>query len=302
MADYRYFKTIFWNDPYIKDECKTVSEKELFIWLFTNGHSTQAGIYPISTKTISEETGIIIGRVKEIFEKFIKDKKIKYQDKVLWVINFLKHQPNKSSKVLTRIAEDLGQLDNHPLVKEFLEKYEHLVIPYQYPIHTLSDKEKGKEKNTKGKEEEKENILQQSKALLTSFPNNAQSLISDYIELARLENKTKTITAGRELRLITEIFDLCKVSDSERFYKALKITCDKSAPHINYIKAVLKRLNKDQAKEDEKRKRHQERLEKERKVAEEEQKEREEGAVPPPPEAVRAFKKLGIKISERKIK
>ena len=154
MADYRYFKTIFWNDPYIKDECKTVSEKELFIWLFTNGHSTQAGIYPISTKTISEETGISLGRVKEIFGKFIKDRKIKYQDKVLWVINFLKHQPNKSSKVLKRIAEDLEQLDNHPLVEEFLEKYNHLEIPYQYPIHTLSDKEKEKEKNTKGKEKE----------------------------------------------------------------------------------------------------------------------------------------------------
>lgn len=153
MADYRYFRPKFWNDPYIKDQCRTVSEKELFVWLFTNEHSSQAGIYPISTKTISEETAIPQKRVQQLFEKFIKDKKIKYQDKVLWVINFLKHQPNKSSKVLIRIAEDLNQLNSHPLVEEFLRKYEYLEIPYRYPIDTLSGKEKEKEKNTKRKED-----------------------------------------------------------------------------------------------------------------------------------------------------
>lgn len=152
----------------------------------------------------------------------------------------------------------------------------------------------------KKKEEEKENIPQQSKALLTSFPKNVQFLIKDYVELARLENKTKIITVGRELRLITEIFDLYKVSDPERFYKALKTTCDKSAPHINYIKAVLKRLNKDQEKEVEKRKQHQERIEKEIKAAAEKQKEMETDAVPPPPEAVKALKRIGIKIGERR--
>ncbi len=163
MADYRFVKCKFWTDPYILD--LEPDEKTIFLWLFTNEHSNQAGIYPVSLKTIAFETGYPIDRVSEIIDRLSRDGKVVYtEEKILWVKNFLRHQPNKSPKVLTRVAEDLKSLNNNKLVEEYLRYYHDLSIPYRYPINKESTKEKEKEK-----EKVKENIIETTNVV--SAPN-----------------------------------------------------------------------------------------------------------------------------------
>jgi len=155
MADYRYFKCKFWSDPYIRE--LRSDEKMVYIWMFTNEHTNQAGIYPIHESTIAVETGYPQKRICEILSKFLKDKKIVYTDqKILWVKNFLRHQPNRSEKVLKRIATDLKEINDPVLVNDFLKYYDTLSIPYGYPIDTLSSKEKEKEKEKEEEEGEGE--------------------------------------------------------------------------------------------------------------------------------------------------
>ena len=167
MADYRFVKCKFWSDPYILD--LEPDEKTVFLWLFTNEHSNQAGIYPVSLKTIAFETGYPIDRVSEIIDRLSRDGKVVYtEEKILWVKNFLRHQPNKSPKVLTRVAEDLKSLNNNKLVEEYLRYYHDLSIPYRYPINKEPTKEKEKEKV-----KVKENIIETTNVV--SAPNRKEN-------------------------------------------------------------------------------------------------------------------------------
>lgn len=134
MADYRYFKCKFWADPYIQELLP--EEKLLYIYLFTNEHGNQAGMYPITLRTIVFESGIESENLKTILAKFRGDGKCIYQNKIMWVKNFVRHQANKSPKVRKRIATDLEELTDCNLIGQFLKYNDTLSIPYQYPINT----------------------------------------------------------------------------------------------------------------------------------------------------------------------
>jgi len=82
------------------------------------------------------------------------------------------------------------------------------------------------------------------KNLLSQFPKKITDMVDEYIELARLENKTKRITLQKRRRLINELHLLwtsCNSSITQKdFEKALRITVNKEAPNVNYVKKVMK--------------------------------------------------------------
>lgn len=86
----------------------------------------------------------------------------------------------------------------------------------------------------------KDNIPQ-SQALLSHFSKNTQDKINIYIERNRLKNKSKAISSGRKLTLITELWnsrDRCK--DDNIFNYALDMAINYDAPNIGYINAIIK--------------------------------------------------------------
>ena len=93
MAKYRPVYTKFWSDPWIQ---KLRSKRKLlYLYLFTNEHCNEIGLYPISFRTMSQETGIDIRSVSKSIEFFEKEKRIIY-DRArgeIWVKNYLKYQP-----------------------------------------------------------------------------------------------------------------------------------------------------------------------------------------------------------------
>lgn len=151
MADYSYIQTAFWNDP--ENEKLTPEEKLVFIYSFSNPQRTQSGIYAVSDRRIAFDTGYPIETISKVLDSLCEKGKIQYDGKVIWVVNFLKHQPNSSPTVKTRIAKDLRPYMNHSFIEEFKEKYKNLSIPYSDPIDTFPIKGKGKENE---KEEERE--------------------------------------------------------------------------------------------------------------------------------------------------
>ena len=68
MSKTRYIKTDFWSDSFI--ESLDPVEKLLFIYLFTNDRLDLCGIYEITLRKISFETGINEDRVQKIISKF----------------------------------------------------------------------------------------------------------------------------------------------------------------------------------------------------------------------------------------
>lgn len=154
MADYSYIKSSFWTDP--ENEKLPPEAKLVFLYLISNPLRTQCGIYKISPNRIAYNTGYPIDTVSKAIDTLSREKKIKYDGLVVWVINFFKHQANSSPKVLKRVAKELEELGSHPYVKEFLEYYKDYNIPYEYPIDTVSE---GYPKKEKEKEKEKENKI-----------------------------------------------------------------------------------------------------------------------------------------------
>jgi len=89
--------------------------------------------------------------------------------------------------------------------------------------------------------------LSQINNLLSQFPTNLQSLINEYIDIARLENKTEKISLHRQKRLIDELLLLWDnykghPIDKADYRSALKITVNNRAPNINYVRKVIKNI------------------------------------------------------------
>lgn len=90
MAKVRPILIQIWEDEDFQNY--TVTEKLLFISLFTNKNVTESGVYHITFKTIKNLTDIpLIDVKKTILETF--SKKVVYDPKnsLIWVKNFLKH-------------------------------------------------------------------------------------------------------------------------------------------------------------------------------------------------------------------
>lgn len=120
MAE-RGFQTELWTDPFIQG--LSPEAKLLFIYLWTNKHCNQAGLYEISLKTMAFDTGLAQDSLLKLLKE-LEPKVTWYADRnLVWVKNFLKRQC-KSQSFLIAAAKCLKNLNSNGLVKEFFN-YNH---------------------------------------------------------------------------------------------------------------------------------------------------------------------------------
>ncbi|MGD8228060.1 MAG: hypothetical protein PVI20_09785 [Desulfobacteraceae bacterium] len=131
----RSFDDAFWADPFIQELSKDA--KLLYAYAFTNQHCNQAGLYQITLKTISFETGIDLDSLPQLFESELKEKVVWYANhQVLWVKNFIRRQ-SKSPKFLIAVARCLEKIKDKKMVEELLLYNDTLLIPYEYPTNSI---------------------------------------------------------------------------------------------------------------------------------------------------------------------
>jgi len=133
----RRFDTEYWNDPDIMK--LPMKAKLLYIYLWTNIHCNQAGLYEIAIETISFETKLIVEEIPELLK--LLEKKVTWlpEQNLIWVKNFL-HRQSKSPLFLTAAAKCLEKINNNGLVKEYIDynlRYT-LSIPYREGIDRVS--------------------------------------------------------------------------------------------------------------------------------------------------------------------
>ena len=116
MAE-RGFQTELWTDPFIQGV--PPEAKLLFIYLWTNKHCNQAGLYEITLKTIAFDTGLPQESLPALLKQ-LEPKVVWYPEQnLIWVKNFLKRQC-KSQSFLVAAAKCLRATRNNGLVKEFI--------------------------------------------------------------------------------------------------------------------------------------------------------------------------------------
>lgn len=119
MAQYRYVYSTFWNDPLIL-ECFTPEDKLFFLYLLTNSHTTQMGVYRITKKEIAFELGYSIESINSLMDRFLNHHKlIKYNEitRELAIKNWGKYNLNKGGKpVEDCIKSELKNVDDKELI------------------------------------------------------------------------------------------------------------------------------------------------------------------------------------------
>lgn len=99
-----------WLDSKIKDKLQNW-EKYLFIYLLTNSHLEQVGIYEITFNTISYETGLTHEQVTRGMKKLEEVELISYDDNTneVAILNYLKHSILGGGKPYEKCFYNLGK-------------------------------------------------------------------------------------------------------------------------------------------------------------------------------------------------
>jgi len=132
MATQRYISTSFWDDKWIME--LDPSEKLLYLYLLTNPLTNIAGIYKITEKRISFDTGFTPDTVRHIFEKFQKANKAHLVGEYIILPSWPKHQHWQThDKIRTGILIELNNLPKDILGRAIKHGYAFPIPKELYP-------------------------------------------------------------------------------------------------------------------------------------------------------------------------
>lgn len=117
MAIFRKVHTSFWSDSFVSD--LDTDHRYFYLYLLTNEHTKQCGIYEITKKQMAFETGYSIDRVCKILGYFIKSGKVRYNEltKELALGNWLKYNGSDSPKIKSCIDTEFSYCKDTVLIE-----------------------------------------------------------------------------------------------------------------------------------------------------------------------------------------
>lgn len=122
MAKYRAIYQKIWKDPDF--QLYTPESKLLFIYLCTNESTTESGLYPLTIKTISDETGIPSETVAHLLNNGLRNVTYDLTNHCIFVKNFRKYNAGgKPDLIKKSIAKDYLITPNTPLWQTFVQLY-----------------------------------------------------------------------------------------------------------------------------------------------------------------------------------
>lgn len=136
MAEYRTVRMNFWNDPYI--ESLSVSQKLLYMYLFTCPHTNNLGLLEISERKIAFESGVSIKDVGEALASFERDNKVVRDGLKIWLTNFIKHQTTTSEKLIVGLQKLIPGIGSPKICHAICLRYPHVFDGIGHGIDTLS--------------------------------------------------------------------------------------------------------------------------------------------------------------------
>ncbi|EOO67882.1 hypothetical protein IIC_05292 [Bacillus cereus VD021] len=169
MAKYRHVRTTFWSDPKVTEEM-TPEDRYFYLYLMTNEHTTQIGVYQITRKQMAFELGYSIESAKALLDRFTKHHQlIVYNEETreVCILNWGKYNLIKGGKpVEDCIQKELKTIKDLSLVKLVLDRTKNealvnkisIVAGFDDTYHdTYHDTSTIRGQKEKEKEKEKEN-------------------------------------------------------------------------------------------------------------------------------------------------
>lgn len=160
MAKYRHVQTSFWSDARVSEEM-TPEDKYFYLYLMTNEHTNQIGVYQITRKQMAFELGYSIESAKALLDRFMNhhDLVVYNEDtRELCILNWGKYNLNKGGKPIEDcIKKELKSIKDLSLVRLVLERTENTPLVQKVSVYAGLDDTSHDTSTIRGqKEKEKE--------------------------------------------------------------------------------------------------------------------------------------------------
>lgn len=175
MALFRKVHTEFWTDVKVSEDM-TPEDKLFMVYLLTNPHTTQLGVYEITPKMIAFEIGLSIESARALLERFESHHKlIKYNKttREIAIKNWGKYNLNRGGKPIEDcLKREIDKVKDLSLIKFILEHTDHAALKRKINLYagfddtshdTLAIRDQEEEKEQKEEQEEKEEQKQKDK-------------------------------------------------------------------------------------------------------------------------------------------
>ena len=226
---YSQFHDGFWTDPEIRQ--LSSDDKMLLIWFITNPARHYSGIYFFELESISKQTGLPEKTVIRGIDTLSAIGFLKYNSKfsMVWVKKMARHEVVKSEKTgiysdkqTKGIANQFDKLHKCPLIKDFLDYYSDMDIPYRYGIRQEEVEVEVKEKTeTEVPPHPPKKSGKKTKAEKAPWPENF--CISDRVRKWAEENKVNHLEEHFEaFRLLSEARGYTYVNWDSAFINCIK--------------------------------------------------------------------------------
>jgi len=194
MAIYRPVHIQIWKDPDFEEYKPPM--KLIFLYLITNESITESGIYPVTIKTISNETGIPKETVGKLLASGLKNVSYDHENQIVFVHNFLRYNGGGRPDLLQKSIEKNYRLIRTPLWTIFQEVYPQYVKIFETVGKQLANRSIDTPNTISisiSKSNSKSNSIEDSSDLKTRSEPKPKVLFNH--ETLKWENITKEHTA-----------------------------------------------------------------------------------------------------------
>ncbi|MGN5653499.1 hypothetical protein [Bacillus sp. Brlt_9] len=226
MAKYRHVQTSFWSDARVSEEM-TPEDKYFYLYLMTNEHTNQIGVYQITRKQMAFELGYSIESAKALLERFINHHElIVYNEETreICILNWGKYNLNKGGKPIEDcIKKELKSIKDLSLVKLILERTENIALVQKISVYAGLDDTSHDTSTIRGqKEKEKEKEKKTPRHKFETCDTNGAKYLFEIIKGNNPKQKEPNFDSwandfrlmrekdDRELQEIKDVIDWCQ--------------------------------------------------------------------------------------------
>ncbi|QEZ68017.1 DNA replication protein DnaD [Paraclostridium bifermentans] len=212
MALYRQIFIEFWKDPKVTEEM-SAEDRYTLLYLLTNPHTTQIGIYQITKRQIAFDLGYStesVGAIIERFEKLLGLIRYNPETRELAIKNWGKYNLKRGGKpVLDCIRKELEKVKDRTLIEYVADSIPNETIKELFlrNVHVTSTISGQEEEQEQEKEQEEEEEQQQEKEEVKKVLTEVVDEISKYFLLEDEDVKKVANTylaTGKEINFLIE--------------------------------------------------------------------------------------------------
>ena len=239
MALFRHVRTEFWKDAKVLEEM-TPEDKLFFLYILTNGNTTQIGIYKIPKKQMAFELGYSVESINTLIDRFENHYKvIRYnpQTRELAIKRWGKYNLVKGGKpIIDCVKKEVTEVKDKSLLayvaqyihkEEIKKEFEKLIDDthndtYHDSLDNISTIGGQKEKENKNKKEKE---------------NEYETKYSPVGKFKKLYEENVGLVNGIVAQWLIE---LSEDIDYDLFKRAIEIATDRGKCNKGYINGIIK--------------------------------------------------------------